>query len=306
MSITGCGSKQITLQSGLQNYETDIKKEKIDSAQTFFSENYVVTEGINFGIDKTDSQVATAAGVFNLDKKEILYCQNIFEKVHPASTLKVLTAYIILRDCNLDDKVTVTETIKSLDSDSSVCDLLVGDVLTVKDLLYGLLLNSGNDAAVALAEYHSHSIDSFAEEMNRTALSFGATNSHAVNPHGLDDDDQYVTVYDMYLIFSNAIQNDQFVDIIKTASYQATYTTGDGKSKTQTWNNTNKYLSGKAKKPQYVEIVGGKTGTTFQSGYCLVLLSYNENNEKIVSIVYKADGSWNLYLLMNQILAFAN
>lgn len=304
--LCGCGNEGISLKSSYQTYEVDSKKADVITTNTYLAKDLCVTEGVNFGMDKTDSQVATSAGVFNATTKETLYCQNIFEKVHPASTTKVLTAYIILRDCKLDEKVTVSETINSLDKDSSVCYLEPGDVITVKDLLYGLLLNSGNDAAVALAEYHSHSVDAFAEEMNRTAISLGATNSHFVNSHGLDDENHYTTVYDMYLIFNQAISLDSFVEIIKTLNYTATYTGANGKEITSTWSNTNRYLSQKAEAPNGITVVGGKTGTTFQSGYCLVLLSYNEKNEKIISLVYKADGSWNLYLLMNQILSFAN
>ena len=97
-----------------------------------------------------------------------------------------------------------------------------------------------------------------------------------------------------------------FVKIISTLNYDAEFISGAGIAKNATWSNTNRYLTGKAKSPNGITVIGGKTGTTFQSGYCLVLLSENEKKERIISIVYKADSSWNLYLLMNQILVFAN
>ena len=96
-------------------------------------------------------------------------------------------------------------------ADSSKCGLAAGDVLTVRDLLYGLLLVSGNDAANVLAEYYSGSIDKFAEEMNREAKALGATQSHFVNANGLPDDDHYTTIYDMYLIF----QEDKHVPFLR-------------------------------------------------------------------------------------------
>lgn len=99
----------------------------------------------------------------------MLYSQNLFGKLYPASTTKILTAYIIIRNCDLDDKVTVSADAIANMADSSKCGLAAGDVLTVRDLLYGLLLVSGNDAANVLAEYYSGSIDKFAEEMNREA-----------------------------------------------------------------------------------------------------------------------------------------
>ena len=133
---------------------------KYDSG-SFFASNLCVTDNFDYGTDQTDSQVAEGAGVFNLDTKEVLYSQNLFGKLYPASTTKILTAYIIIRSCNLDDSVTVSETAVQGMSDSSVCGIQAGDVLTVRDLLYGLMLVSGNDAANALAEYTVKPITTF-------------------------------------------------------------------------------------------------------------------------------------------------
>jgi D-alanyl-D-alanine carboxypeptidase (penicillin-binding protein 5/6) len=184
---------------------------------------------------------------------------------------------------------------------------LAGDVLTVRDLLYGLMLVSGNDAANVLAEYYSGSVEAFAEEMNREALALGATGSHFVNANGLPDEEHYTTVYDMYLIFKEAIKQQTFVDLIHTGSYDASYTDASGKQVSKTWTNTNHYISGETQAPEGITVVGGKTGTTNAAGFCLVLYSTNKNGEDIISIVFKADGRSDLYLLMNQILSsFAN
>lgn len=301
--MTACGSfDQETIENSYPLYDSD----NTVSGQ-LFAENLCVTENLNYGTDQVDSNLAEGAGVFNLDAKEVLYSQNLFEKMYPASTTKILTAAIIIRHCDLDDMVTVSkEAVENL-SDSSKCGISEGDVLTVRDLLYGLMLVSGNDAANALAEYYSGSVEAFAEEMNRSALSLGATNSNFVNPHGLPDENHYTTVYDMYLIFQDAIQLQDFVDIIQTDSYEASYTDVNGHSVTKTWNNTNRYITGETEAPEDITIIGGKTGTTNAAGYCLVLYSRNKKGEGIISIVYKADGRTNLYLLMNQILTtFAN
>lgn len=118
----------------------------------------------------------------------MLYSQNLFEKLYPASTTKILTAYIILKNCDLNATVTVSHDAANPGHSSSVCGLKEGDIITVQDLLYGLLLESGNDAAIALAEYCSGSVEEFAKLMNSTAKSFGATNSNFVNPSGLPDE----------------------------------------------------------------------------------------------------------------------
>ena len=179
--------------------------------------------------------------------------------------------------------------------------------MTVGDLLYGLLLESGNDAAIALAEYYSGSIEAFAQEMNNTAKSFGATNTNFVNPSGLPDENHYTTVYDMYLIFQNAISLESFVNIISSQTHDVSYTNASGAAVTKTFKNTCGYLTAAYKAPENITVTGGKTGTTGEAGYCLVLLSQNAKNERIISIVYKADGRRDLYTLMNDILSgFAN
>lgn len=147
------------------------------------------------------AKTAEGAGAFNIDTHQVLYSQNLFEKLYPASTTKILTAYIILKNCDLNATVTVSHDAANPGHSSSVCGLKEGDVITVQDLLYGLLLESGNDAAIALAEYCSGSVEEFAKLMNSTAKSFGATNSSFVNPSGLPDENHYTTIYDMYLIF---------------------------------------------------------------------------------------------------------
>jgi D-alanyl-D-alanine carboxypeptidase (penicillin-binding protein 5/6) len=305
--MTGCG-KTDTVENPYPVYSSALSQyENSTGTFSYFASDLCVTEDVNFGTETTDSQVAEAAGVFNLNTQEITYAQNIFERLYPASTTKILTAYIIIKYCNLDDMVTVSDNAVAQTVDSSVCNLKAGDVISVRDLLYGLLLASGNDAAVALAEYYAGSAGNFADVMNHEALSLGASASHFVNPNGLPDEDHYTTVYDMYLIFKEAIQYTDFVEIIQTASYTATYSDASGNEVNNVWNNTNRYINHKKEAPSGFTVIGGKSGTTGAAGYCLVLYSRNEAGEDIVSIVFKADGISNLYLLMNQILAgYAN
>jgi len=237
----------------------------------------------------------------------VLYSQNLFEKLYPASTTKILTAYIILKNCDLNATVTVSHDAANPGHSSSVCGLKEGDVITVQDLLYGLLLESGNDAAIALAEYCSGSVEEFAKLMNSTAKSFGATNSSFVNPSGLPDENHYTTIYDMYLIFSNAISLESFVAIISSQTHDVAYTNAQGAAVSKTFKNTCGYLTRAYTAPENVTVTGGKTGTTGEAGHCLVLLSQNAKNERIISIVYKADGKKDLYSFMNEILSgFAN
>ncbi len=283
--------------------DTKEDNSNIQQNKDFFSSSLCVTNRINFGMEDTNSEVAKGAGAFNVTTKEVLYSQNLFDRLYPASTTKILTAYIILRDCAMNEIVTVSASAVDQPSDSSICYLKKGDNLTVNDLLYGMLLQSGNDAAEALAEHHSGSLEEFANVMNETAHNLGATKSHFVNPSGLPHDDHYTSIYDMYLIMNAAIKNPKFVEIISTKSKAVVYSAANGKMVEKTYKSTNRYLSGSETPPDGFTIIGGKTGTTGDAGYCLALYSKNPAGDDIISIVYKADCRHNLYLLMSQILS---
>lgn len=302
-SIAGCGEPEEELANAYNMPVSSYRSTLTNDSMEYFANDFCVGGLTNIGTDTTDSQVAVGAGVFNLETDEITYAQNIYDKLYPASTTKILTAYIALTEGNLDDVVTVSESILDLDADSSNCGLQVGDQLTLRDLLYGLMMRSGNDAAVAIAEYISGDVDSFATKMNEVANAMGATHSHFMNPHGLPDEEHFTSVYDLYLIFQHAIKEDLFCDIIHASSYTTTYRMKDQSEKTVEWQSTNRYFTGEANVPEGFTVIGGKTGTTGDAGYCLVLLSENSAGERIVSIVLKADCRINLYLLMNQMLS---
>ena len=307
--LTGCRNKD-TLLNEYNTYSYNnsyTNTDEISLNADFYAKDLCVTNEINFGTEGTYSEVAKGAGVFNVSTGEVLYNQNIFEQLYPASTTKILTAYVILKDCTLTDIVTISESAVEQATDSQTCGFKAGDNVMVKDLLYGLMIHSGNDAAEALAEHHSGSVEEFAKVMTEEAHKLGATNSQFKNPSGLPDKEHYTSVYDMYLIFNEAIKNETFVEIISAKSHRAIYTNVSGATVEKTFNSHSRYHLGTVETPYGFEIIGGKTGTTFDAGYCLVLYSKNAAGQDIISIVFKADGPHNLYLLMNQILSkFAN
>jgi len=309
--LCGCSEKneEVTFQNAYQIYQTSQKYQLVSVDDTslhntypFFAEKYCVSNGEDLGTDSTDSQVAEAAGVFNLDTKEVTYSQNIYGRIYPASTTKILTAYIALKYGDLDSVYQVSANAVDQESDSSVCDLKEGDYLSLRQLLYGLMMRSGNDAAIVIAEGISGSVDEFARLMNQEARALGALDSHFVNPNGLHDEEHYTTVYDMYLFFQAAIQMPEFLDFITKTEYTVQYLDANGLSVEQVWTSTNKYLMGTEDAPKGITVIGGKTGTTNAAGYCLVLLSENEKGQQIVSIIMKADCRNNLYYYMNQLL----
>lgn len=211
--------------------------------------------------------------VMEKTSNRILYGSNIHEKKYMASTTKILTALVIIENCNLDEIVTVGA--KTVGIEGSSIYLEAGEKLSVKDLLYGLMLRSGNDCAETLAVHCSGSIEKFASLMNETAAKIGATESNFVNPHGLHNDNHYTTAYDLALISCYAIRNATFKEIVSTQKTRIPFST----------RNTERVLVNKNKMLKDFEgATGIKTGFTKKAGRCLVS-SCERNGMELVSVV---------------------
>lgn len=252
----------------------------------------------------TEGVDANAYALFSLEDGSVLSQHNIYEKVYPASTTKILTCLIALERGNLDDIVTVPDESNITVSGSSMADLTPGDTLTLRDLLYGLMVPSGNDAAVAIACHISGDVESFAQLMNLEARKLGATHSNFVNPHGLPDEDHYTTVYDMYLIFNEALKNEEFRKISSTAEYTCTINTAEGSEnpvRDVTWSSGNGFLNGSFSFAEGMDILAGKTGHTSAAGFCLVLGESAADGKEYISIVFNAPYYEQLYVSMRNL-----
>ena len=270
---------------------------ELQAGDAFFADGFAADLCVpgNYEELNTDGVEAEAFALFSLDGQEVLSQQNIFERVYPASTTKILTCIIALERGNLSDEVTVPEAANISVSGSSMADLKVGDKLKLSDLLYGLMIPSGNDAAEAVAWYIAGSDEAFAELMNETAARLGATQSHFVNPHGLPDENHYTTPYDMYLIFQAAMKNDAFREIVSQKSHEARVTGADGETRSIRWDSSNLYLRGEYTLPDGMSYNGGKTGHTNDAGYCLVMAETAGDGREYISVVYKAGSYAKLY-----------
>ncbi|MDO4267827.1 MAG: serine hydrolase [Eubacteriales bacterium] len=265
-----------------------------------FASDLCVIMGDEAGPDP--SVTAEAACVFSLEDGKVLLQKNPYERMNPASITKVMTALIAVREADLQETVTVGQETVITESGASLCHINPGDTLTMEQLLYGLMLPSGNDAGAAIAVHMAGSLEAFAEKMNETARSLGATDTHFVNPHGLTDENHYTTAYDLYLIYQEAMKEPEFQKIVGTVSYTAQYTDGEGNAKTQVWKNSNQYLSGKTQTPEGLTVTGGKTGTTKAAGSCLIIGCEDENAQNYVAVVLKAEGRAELYQNMTNII----
>lgn len=305
--FTACG-EEVTIEHPYDVYESprayglNTTVSGNESEQSFFSRDLCVAGTEDILSDSVTASLSEAAGLFDIQENNLKFGKNIYGRIYPASTTKILTAYVAIKHGDLSKTATVTEQELQLEEGSSTCGLSVGDTFSLEELLYGLMLCSGNDAANVIADLVAGSTDAFAKLMNQEALALGATNSHFINPHGLHSEEHYTTVYDMYLIFQAALEEEKFVSIISAQSHMTSFSRSTGEAASMNWENTNKYLNGEVETPEGIQVIGGKTGTTNDAGYCLVLYSKNSRDVPHISIVYKSDSRENLYHEMSELL----
>ena len=308
-TLGGCGNKEIPFAYN-PNYEVSsyrVVNEVSSVVASSFAENLcVVNSDVGTDNQAVDMTEATSAGLFDLNSNKVMYAKNIHERLQPASLTKIMTALVALKYGNPDDLITVTDEAAITESGAVLCGLKTGDQLTLNQALHALLIHSANDAAAAIAVHIGGSLDGFAELMNQEALAIGATNSHFVNPHGLTEDNHYVTAYDLYLIFNEALKNDLINEIIHMTSYETVFMDKDGKSKTFSFTTTNQYLKGTYKAPEQVTVIGGKTGTTSAAGNCLILLSKDTSGNPYIPVILHSSDRAVLYTEMTELLNVIN
>lgn len=242
-----------------------------------------------------------AGAVFDITNQKVLYSKNAFLKLAPASITKIMTALVVLREGNLDDVVTVSDEVNITHPDAWLCKLKPGDTLTLEELLTAMMVYSGNDAAAAIAVHMAGSVESFAKKMNEVAAELGATSTHFMNPHGLDEETHYSTAYDLYLIFNECLKYEKFKEIICMKEFTCTYKNAAGATVTATWPNGNGYLVSK-EAPEGITVFGGKTGNTDNAGRCLIILSTKDDGTSYISVVLNAKDYDALYTQMNLLL----
>ena len=234
---------------------------------------------------------AEAYCVINRKDGSIVYSKNMDDRYYPASITKIMTALVTLEHCtDLDDTVVFnSEVMDSISSNSSTLNpvAILDEEMTVRDALFGLMLNSANECASALAVYTAGSIDAFVEMMNEKAQELGAVNTHYMNAHGLDDDDHYTTAHDMAIIFDAALKNDVFRYVDSTAAYTIPATNKYGE---RNCTSTNQLINGAR---PYEGVYAGKTGHTANAGRTLVTAAYRDGMD-LICVIMKSDND-NFY-----------
>ncbi|MCF6462054.1 D-alanyl-D-alanine carboxypeptidase family protein [Clostridium sp. Cult1] len=228
---------------------------------------------------------AQSAILIDAQSKRVLASYNPHTKLPIASTTKIMTALLALENGELYDKINVD--INAVGIEGSSIYLEEGEVITLEDLLYGLMLRSGNDSAVAIAEYLGKNIEDFVKMMNEKAKNIGAEDTNFMNPHGLHHENHYSTAYDLALITAEAMNFEEFNQIVSSKTWKA------NRDKNNIFYNKNKTLW------EYKGGDGVKTGYTTKSGRCLVT-SATRNGTKLIAVVLN-DSNWfdDCYRLMD-------
>lgn len=214
---------------------------------------------------------AVAAILVDVRSGEVLVAQNEHQRLPPASTTKIMTALLALERGNIDDVVTVGNEVYV---EGARAGLVPGEALTLRDLLYALLLPSGNDAAMAIAQHIAGSEDDFVALMNSRAQELGLADTHFANPHGLDAPDHYSSAYDLQRLALAALANPAFARIVATREI----TVG-----THHWVNRNGLLG------NYFGADGVKTGTTEGAGECLVASATRDGSQALAVVLGSTD-----------------
>lgn len=224
---------------------------------------------------------AVRSVLIEAESGQVLYGKREYEKAGMASTTKIMTALVVLNNLSLDTVFRIPK--QCIGIEGSSIYFVEGEKLRIEELLYGLLLASGNDCAVALALACSGSVDAFVLEMNKTARDLGIEDTHFTNPHGLSDRDHYTSCYSLALITAEAMKNRTFREIVSTKTAKISYNNKTGQ---RTLVNHNRLLSG------YKGTVGVKTGFTKATGRCLVTAA-ERDGILLIAVTLNDGNDWN-------------
>ena len=230
-----------------------------------------------------------SAVLLDFDTGRVLFSKNPDTRLYPASTTKIMTGILAIENLNMDTVVSISQTAIDVDRDGSNMGLLWNEEISILDLTYGLLVHSANDAANALAENVSGSIDEFVVLMNKKAAELGMTNTNFVNTHGYHNDNHYTTAKDLSILCSYAMKNELFRQIVATPQYQIAPTNKYEEIRYMTSNNA-LINPNKGRTYLYSAAKGIKTGHTSVAGACFTCYAERDNT-KLITVTMKAPSS---------------
>lgn len=284
------GIKQKQAYDQKQEEKARIAAEEERKRQQEAEERRKLEERLNVQIDM--DIYSEAAIVKDVQNNKVLASKNAEERIYPASMTKILTLLIAVEELSdLDEKIQipVDEVLAEYERGASMAGFQPGEKVSVKDLLYGLMLPSGAECCTALACRISGSEEAFAEKMNERAKELGMLNSHFVNASGLHEDEHYTTVTDIMILLEQAIKNETFYEVFTTRSYTTAPTAAEPDGITF---ESTMYDKKSTLEVTDGEILGGKTGFTNAAGLCLASLA-NVEGQNYILVTAGADGNHN-------------
>lgn len=252
----------------------------------------ILTTFSHFTFAAEKISISSGAGLLiERSSDRILFEKNAYKKMYPASTTKILTAIVVLENTNLTDIATVSKNaLETIPNGYVTCNLQIGEELSIKDLMYALMVKSANDAAVVLAEHVGGSVEGFSDMMNEKAKEIGCKNTHFVNPNGIHNNNHYTTAYDLYLMADYALSfehTNEFREFVSKTSYTLP-ATNMYPAEDRSFTTTNELIkinnNDRIDNYYYKNALGIKTGHTSQAGYCLVSSS-NRDDLEFISVI---------------------
>ena len=277
--------------------------------ETSVQESSTVAEGIaenlcvgasNNALDGVDAQEGEMAGLFDIRNGEIPFSQNIYQQKSAGRLAQLMTVLVAYETLDMDSSVTIEQEDIPYGA-YRTCGLSVGNVISGRQLLNAAAVYSAEDACLALARAASGSASAFVESMNNKAKELGMTNTSYTDPAGTDEEGQYTTVYDTYLLLNAILEHPDLTNTLGLSSYTLDYSRADGEQKQQWLSSDNLYVTGTASSPRGVTVLGGKMNAAAENNYAALLVQDNYGNPYVV-IVLNTDSQVNLYERMEQMM----
>lgn len=234
------------------------------------------------GIQSVQDEIG---GFFSLTDRTIPFSNHLYDRVSPGKITQLMTALLAAEHLNLDEDTVIEQEDRVYGKGAKTCGLAEGDRIVVKQLLNAVLVSSAEDACQTLARLTSGSQDSFVTLMNEKAQELGMTNTHFVNTTGYSSEDQYTTVYDIYLLLNEFLKYPDLLNSMSLPDYTITYTNGKNEQKQKWLDSDNPFVTEKITVPKNVTVLGGKALTSNSSNYA-ALLTQNNYGEFYVSIIF--------------------
>ncbi len=245
--------------------------------------------------------------LMDINSQEVIYQKNADQKMYPASTTKLMTAMLVLENCtNLQEEVVIPASVNTTPSGSSILGIQQGQTLTIDGLMYGLMLKSGNDCAIVLADIIAGGQQAFANMMNQKAAELGMKNTHFTNPHGFHDPDHYTTAEDMAKLALYAYKNEAFRTYVSTEKKTIPFIDTDGSSKSFTnVSNSNKLILPSYPEYYYQYCTGMKTGFHDDAGQCLIATANKDGQELLAAIFYDGLSTNTKYVTAKRLFEYS-